>query len=60
MELMKYAEESAGLKIDIDMYGGGPNLEEAKTRSEKLGVSMEFHGPIDHVSLAETHKASWI
>lgn len=56
MELMKYAEESAGLKVDIDMYGGGPSLEEAKARSERLGVSMDFHGPVDHAALAETHK----
>jgi len=56
MELIKYSEDSAGLKVDIDMYGGGPDLDEAKVRSEKLGVSMEFHGPIDHAALTETHK----
>ena len=59
MELIKYSEDSAGLKVDIDMYGGGPDLDEAKVRSEKLGVSMEFHGPIDHAALAETHKVRY-
>lgn len=56
MELLKYAEESADLKVDFDMYGGGPNFEEAQQRSKKLGLSMEFHGPIDHAALAPTHK----
>ena len=58
MELLKYAEESADLKIDFDMYGGGPDLEEAQKRSEKLGLSMTFHGPVDHAALAPTHKVS--
>ena len=56
MELLKYAEESADLKVDFDMYGGGPNFEEAQQRSKKLGLSMEFHGPIDHAALAPSHK----
>mgnify|MGYP001340360123 CR=1 FL=1 len=56
MELLKYAEESADLTIDMDMYGGGPNLEEAKSRSESLGLSMTFHGPIDHAALGPSHK----
>lgn len=56
MELLKYAQESADLKIDFDMFGGGPNFEEAKTRSQKFGLSMEFHGPIDHAALADSHK----
>mmetsp|Transcript_55904 Transcript_55904/g.83313 ORF Transcript_55904/g.83313 Transcript_55904/m.83313 type:complete len:125 (+) Transcript_55904:412-786(+) len=25
MELIQYAEESAGLKVKVDMYGGGPD-----------------------------------
>ena len=58
MELLKYAEESADLKVDFDMYGGGPNFEEAKKRSEKLELSMTFHGPLDHAALAPTHKVS--
>jgi len=56
MELLKYAEESAGLKIDMDMYGGGPNLEEARERSASLGLSMIYHGAIDHAALAPSHK----
>lgn len=56
MELLKYAEESADLKVDMDMYGGGPDLEEAKSRSESLGLSMTFHGPIDHAALGPSHK----
>lgn len=56
MELLKYAEESADLSIKFDMYGGGPDLEEAKKRSSKLDLSMDFHGPIDHAALAPTHK----
>ena len=56
MELNKYAEESAGLKIKVDMYGGGPNLEDAKKKSQALGLDMTFHGPIDHAALTSTHK----
>ena len=58
MELLKYAEESAGLQIEFDMYGGGPDFDEAKRRSEKLGLSMTYHGPIDHAALAASHKVS--
>ena len=56
MELVKYAEESAGLKVKIDMYGGGPNLDEASAKAEKMGLDMPFHGPIDHAELGWTHK----
>lgn len=56
MELLKYAEESADLKVDFDMYGGGPDFDEAKKRSEKLGLNMTFHGPVDHAALAPSHK----
>jgi digalactosyldiacylglycerol synthase len=58
MELLKYAEESAGLTIDMDMYGGGPDFEDAQLRSQNLGLSMTFHGPIDHAALAPSHKVS--
>ncbi len=56
MDLMKYAEESAGLKVKVDMYGGGPNKDEASAKSAKMGLDMPFHGPIDHSELAWTHK----
>eukprot|EP00566_Odontella_aurita_P001677 CAMPEP_0113546674 /NCGR_PEP_ID=MMETSP0015_2-20120614/11934_1 /TAXON_ID=2838 /ORGANISM="Odontella" /LENGTH=897 /DNA_ID=CAMNT_0000447149 /DNA_START=463 /DNA_END=3153 /DNA_ORIENTATION=- /assembly_acc=CAM_ASM_000160 len=56
MELLKYAEESAGLKVKVDMYGGGPDKDEADAKSKKLGLDMPFHGPIDHVKLAPSHK----
>jgi len=56
IELLKYAEESADLQVQVDMYGGGPNLEEAKMKAEKLNLRMPFHGPIDHVCLAPSHK----
>jgi len=56
MDLLEYAEESAGLKVTVDMYGGGPNLEEAKVKAEEMGLDMPFRGPIDHARLASTHK----
>lgn len=56
MELIKYAEESADLKIKVDMYGGGPDKEEATQKAQKLGLDMPFHGPIDHALLTSTHK----
>lgn len=56
MDLIKYAEESAGLKVKIDMYGGGPNKDEAFLKAEKMGLDMPFHGPIDHAELGWTHK----
>mmetsp|Transcript_11917 Transcript_11917/g.28251 ORF Transcript_11917/g.28251 Transcript_11917/m.28251 type:complete len:906 (-) Transcript_11917:1089-3806(-) len=56
MELLQYADENAGIKIQVDMYGGGPDKVEAEERSNSLGVNMTFHGPIDHAELAFTHK----
>jgi digalactosyldiacylglycerol synthase len=58
MELLKYAEESAGLKLKVDMYGGGPDKDAADAKASKLGLDMPFHGPIDHAELGETHKVS--
>ena len=56
MELLKYAEESAGVKIKVDMYGGGPDQKAAQARAGSLGLEMPFHGPVDHAELAFTHK----
>jgi len=56
MELLKYAEESANLNVAVDMYGGGPDMEAAVKKAEKLGLQMPFHGPLDHAELADTHK----
>ncbi|KAL7537180.1 hypothetical protein ACHAXR_007648 [Thalassiosira sp. AJA248-18] len=56
MELVKYAEENADLKVKMDMYGGGPNKDEAAEKAEKMGLDMTFHGPIDHAELGLTHK----
>lgn len=58
MELIKYAEDSAGLRLKVDMYGGGPDKDAADARAKKLGLDMPFHGPIDHPELGETHKVS--
>lgn len=60
MELLKYAEESADLKVKIDMYGGGPDKDAAALKSTKLKLDMPFHGPIDHAALADTHKVHLI
>lgn len=56
MELVKYAEESAGIKIQIDMYGGGPDKDAADARAKSLDVDLDFLGPIDHGDLGFTHK----
>eukprot|EP00816_Leptocylindrus_hargravesii_P003400 CAMPEP_0196806770 /NCGR_PEP_ID=MMETSP1362-20130617/6685_1 /TAXON_ID=163516 /ORGANISM="Leptocylindrus danicus, Strain CCMP1856" /LENGTH=816 /DNA_ID=CAMNT_0042180399 /DNA_START=235 /DNA_END=2685 /DNA_ORIENTATION=+ len=56
MELMKYAEESADLQVSVDMFGNGPNMDEAKERAENLGLDMTFHGAIDHIELGWSHK----
>jgi digalactosyldiacylglycerol synthase len=56
MELLKYADESAGIKVHVDMYGGGPDKDAAETKAKSLGVDLEFHGPIDHGDLAFEHK----
>ena len=58
MELLKYAEETAGLKVKVDMYGGGPDKEAAEAQAAKLGLDFPFHGPLDHAELAYTHKVS--
>ena len=56
MDLIKYAEDSAGLKVKVDMYGGGPNKDEASEKATKMGLDMTYHGPIDHAELGSTHK----
>lgn len=56
MELLKYAEDSAGLKLHVDMYGGGPDKDAADAKAQKLGIDMEYHGPVDHSKLALSHK----
>jgi glycosyltransferase involved in cell wall biosynthesis len=58
MDLLQYAEEKAGIKIKVDMYGGGPDREAAEKRADSLSVNMNFHGPIDHAELAFSHKVS--
>jgi len=56
MELLRYAEESADLKVAVDMYGGGPDKDAAAAKAVKLGLEMPFHGPVDHAELSYTHK----
>lgn len=56
MELLKYAEESADLKLHMDMYGGGPDKDAAEAKSRKLDIDLTFHGPVDHAKLALSHK----
>ena len=56
MELLRYAEESAGLKVSVDMYGGGPDKDAAEAKAKKLGLDMPFRGPVDHAELAFSHK----
>jgi len=56
MSLLKYAEETANIRLHIDMYGGGPDKDAAEAKSEKMGVDMTFHGPVDHAKLAMSHK----
>ena len=56
MELLKYAEETANIKLHVDMYGGGPDKNAAEAKAQKMGVDMSFLGPIDHPQLAKTHK----
>jgi hypothetical protein len=56
MELLKYADESASLRVAVDMYGGGPDMNAAEKKAEKLGLDMPFHGPLDHAELSSTHK----
>ena len=56
MELLKYAEETAGIKLKVDMYGGGPDKDAADAKAKKMDLEMDFLGPIDHVELATTHK----
>lgn len=56
MELLKYSEESANLRVSVDMYGGGPDQDAAKTKAENLELDMPFLGPLDHAELAYTHK----
>ena len=56
MDLMKYAEESSGLKVPVDMYGGRPNKGKASKKAKSMGLGMPFHGPIDSAKLGFTHK----
>lgn len=56
MELLKYAEESANLKVRLDIYGSGPDKDDAEAKAIKLGLDLPFHGPLDHAELSFTHK----
>jgi digalactosyldiacylglycerol synthase len=56
MELLKYAEETADLRVKVDMYGGGPDQAAGEAKAQKLGLDMPFHGPLDHSELAYSHK----
>lgn len=56
MELLKYAEESADLRVSLDIYGSGPDKEAAEAKAVKLGLDLPFHGPLDHAELSFTHK----
>mmetsp|Transcript_15176 Transcript_15176/g.33946 ORF Transcript_15176/g.33946 Transcript_15176/m.33946 type:complete len:479 (+) Transcript_15176:1206-2642(+) len=56
IDLVEFAERNAGLKVAVDMYGGGPDREAAEKRAKEMNIHMTFHGPVDHVKLAETHK----
>ncbi len=56
MDLLDYAEDSAGLKVKIDMYGSGPDTKAAESKANKMNVNMEFHGAIDHAQLGKSHK----
>lgn len=56
MELLKYAEESAGIKIHVDMFGGGPDKTAAEAKAKSLDVDMDFLGPVDHGELGFSHK----
>lgn len=56
MELLKYAEESANLKVSVSMYGGGPDMDPADKKAKSLKLDMPFHGPLDHAELAYTQK----
>ena len=56
MELLKYAEESANLKLTVDMYGGGPDKDAADFKAKNLELDMPFHGALDHAKLAMSHK----
>jgi digalactosyldiacylglycerol synthase len=60
MELLKYAEESAGISVPVDMYGGGPDKDAADKKAKAIGVDMEFHGFIDHGDLALSHKVCFL
>ena len=59
MDLMKYAEESAGLKVKMDMYGGGPDKDEASAKAAGMALDMPFHGPIDHAELGAACVLEW-
>lgn len=58
MELLRYAEESADLRVSVDMYGGGPDKDVAEAKAKKLELHMPFHGPVDHAELSFSHKVS--
>lgn len=58
MELLKYAEESANLKVKVDMFGGGPDKDAAAKKAKSLGLEMPFLGPLDHAELGDTHKVA--
>ena len=56
LDLLAYADDKAGLRVRLDMYGNGPDKDAAERKAVETPGNVTFHGAIDHAELGGTHK----
>mmetsp|Transcript_21688 Transcript_21688/g.45245 ORF Transcript_21688/g.45245 Transcript_21688/m.45245 type:complete len:598 (+) Transcript_21688:128-1921(+) len=56
VDLLDYSKSAAGLDVEVDMYGAGPDLDACSSLAGKKGIDLSWHGKIDHAELAKSHK----
>ena len=44
------AQSSTGSNLEVDVFGGGPDLDVVSQTSADKGLNLQFHGPKDHLS----------
>mmetsp|Transcript_38835 Transcript_38835/g.97568 ORF Transcript_38835/g.97568 Transcript_38835/m.97568 type:complete len:899 (-) Transcript_38835:276-2972(-) len=50
LDMVKHHRGTSGEELPVDVYGGGPDLDDVRSRSSQNGLSLKFHGPKDHLS----------
>ena len=56
MDLLKYAQDTAGLFISCDLFGSGPDRDDMVQRANDMNLNMTWKGGIDHSKVGYTYK----